>query len=209
MPTHRYEIDGDKIPSVTRIIGLCGENKRPLIHAAWKLGMEGKNYREVWGAAADAGTAAHALAEAHMLKRDMPSLAQLPEEVQKGALDRFENLKLWLGQNHYEPVATEIAMISRNNRFGGTIDNVGLINGRPALVDLKSRTLYKDQIIQVAAYTHLWDENHPDMPIETVHILGMSEGFHHHLISDRNISHGFAAFLSLNDLYQRLSEIKV
>jgi hypothetical protein len=199
------------VPGVTTVIGILGENKRALIHSAWKLGSEGKNYREEWGKAASAGTQAHALCQAHMLGKDVPPMppGMAGEEV-AGALARFESFKVWLKQNSFEPVAKEVPIVSERLKYGGSIDCVGLILGKPALIDLKSKSLYKDQIIQVAAYRALWNEAHPDLEIPTtnVHVLGLSDGFHHHMISDSNICWGEAAFISLLEVYRAVKAIK-
>ena len=58
-----YLADGSHVPSVTTIIGRFKESGG-LIHWAWALGKEGKDYREVRDKAADAGTMAHDAVEA-------------------------------------------------------------------------------------------------------------------------------------------------
>ena len=60
-PQGYFNAAGERIPGTTTIIGRFKESGA-LVHWAWKLGMEGKDYREV--RAADAGTAAHAMMEA-------------------------------------------------------------------------------------------------------------------------------------------------
>ena len=63
MPTQPYLLkSGERVPGTTTIIGRFKESGA-LIHWAWKLGMEGRNYREVRDSAADAGTLAHAMIE--------------------------------------------------------------------------------------------------------------------------------------------------
>ena len=62
MPTAKagyYLVDGTRVPSVTTVLGRFKESG-PLIHWAWGLGIQGKDYREERDKAADAGTLAHA-----------------------------------------------------------------------------------------------------------------------------------------------------
>jgi len=61
VPTQIYRTkDGVRVPSVTTIIGRFKESGG-LIHWAWALGMEGKDYRQVRDSAADAGSLAHSM----------------------------------------------------------------------------------------------------------------------------------------------------
>lgn len=63
MPTQVYRLkDGTRVPSVTTIISRFKESGG-LVHWAWQLGIDGKDYRKVRDEAADAGTLAHALLE--------------------------------------------------------------------------------------------------------------------------------------------------
>ena len=45
-PHQTYTLDGITIPGVTTVLGII-DKSGPLIHWAWKLGMEGKDYKKV------------------------------------------------------------------------------------------------------------------------------------------------------------------
>ena len=47
-PKGGYKLeDGTRVPGVTTVAGAYGD-KGGLVHAAWKLGSEGKDYRKEW-----------------------------------------------------------------------------------------------------------------------------------------------------------------
>src|SRR3990172_5098664 len=73
--------DDSRVPGVTTVLGRFKE-AGGLIHWAWQLGKEGKDYREVRDKAADAGTLAHSAVEAWIHKQDF-TFAGEPEVVAK------------------------------------------------------------------------------------------------------------------------------
>ena len=80
----------------------------------------------------------------------------------------------------------EMELVSEEYRFGGCPDAIGLNSqGQVCLLDWKtSNGVYTDYLIQIAAYKHLWEENHPTKPITGgLHLLRFSEehaDFSHH-----------------------------
>ena len=58
-------------------------------------------------------------------------------------------------------------MISEEYQFGGTPDAIGRnAKGELCLLDWKtSNGVYSDYGLQLAAYAHLWNINHPEDPI--------------------------------------------
>ncbi len=81
---------------------------------------------------------------------------------------------------------------------------MGTHEGRAALVDFKSsKDLYPDHVCQVAAYSDLWDEAHPDLPISSWHILRWAPdgAFHHHSLSAEQIAAGRRVFYAALQIY--------
>ena len=155
--------DRERVPSVTTVISRFKESGG-LIHWAWDLGMKGVDYREVRDTAADAGTAAHAMVEADIRGRDFDPTA-FPADVLDLAQGAFNAYKEWKAQTKLVSVASEVPLVSAKHKFGGTLDAM-LINGLLALGDWKSANkIYPDNLMQLAAYGALWDENNPDNPV--------------------------------------------
>ena len=67
-------------------------------------------------------------------------------------------------------------MVSERLRVGGTCDLVAMIGGRRTLLDLKTgKRLYPRELVQIAAYGMLWEELHPDAPIERYSLLRLGK----------------------------------
>ena len=189
--------DGTPVPSVTQILGNIGWKQYGLMHWAHKLGKEGKGLDETRDAAAEAGTICHALAAADIMGLDAPKFPGAPDAVLQKALDSFEGYKAWRASTAIELIASEIPLVSERLKFAGRLDAIVSIAGAPGLLDFKSsKDLYADHIVQIAAYSTLWNENRPDLPLTTWHLLRWSPdgGFTHHQIPATVIEWGWQAF---------------
>lgn len=168
MPTPRkgyYTADGARVPSVTTVLSRF-KDSGGLIHWAWKEGSEGRDYRDSRDSAASAGTLAHAMVEASIQGLPQPTDVGYTETQFQQALKAFEAYQSWARNSRLEITHTEIQMQSEKYRFGGTPDAIGMLDGKRCLLDWKSGSVYMDALLQVAAYRMLWEENHPDEPID-------------------------------------------
>jgi hypothetical protein len=210
MPALIYRLkNGTQVPGVTTVLREWGAKTPALVHSAWKLGMEGINYRDVWGKARDAGSLTHARCDMD-IKGLPPPIVEGWDPAAVAESDKtFAAYLAWKRGTRLELLASEIPLVSEAEEYGGCLDDVGTLDGGCALLDLKSKTLYPDQIVQVAAYRALWNENHPDVPIRSVHILGLTDGFHHHQPTDDQLDAGYEVFLRLLDVYRLKDRIKV
>ncbi|GAI31664.1 unnamed protein product, partial [marine sediment metagenome] len=172
---------GVVIPGVTTILGLL--NKPALIPWAWKLGMQGEDYRKVSDRAANIGTIAHYLVECN-LKGITPDLKDfIPSSIEIAKV-AFGNFQEWWQEEHLILVESECQLASESMQCGGTLDCVAqkyfnptdLLPGELWLVDIKtSKAVYDEMLYQLAAYWALWNENHPDQPITNAHIIQLSK----------------------------------
>lgn len=218
VPTQPYKLpDGTKVPGTTTVISASlGWNKGALMYWSWQQGKDGKDFRESRQAAADAGTYAHALAEHDIKGGETPTPPSDADLRAKGEA-AFEAYLDWKRSTRLYLVASEVALVATDFKYGGTIDAIGLIDGKLALIDFKtSNHTHPDYIIQVAAYAHLWEffgqpvvnelgENLGTKLDGGIHILRFSkEGgdFHHHKYRrERIVGQPWDAFLSLRHLY--------
>ena len=161
---------GERIPGTTTIIGRF-KDSGALLWWAFRQG-EACERGEVTGLydkrdeAADSGTLAHEMVEMHIKGSEFKA----PENVSEKVLTQAENAYLmyleWADQSKLEIIEQEMNLVSEEYQFGGTPDAIGMIKGELCLVDWKtSNGVYPDYLIQLAAYRHLWEENHPDKPI--------------------------------------------
>lgn len=199
---------GERVPSVTTIISRFKESGA-LVHWAWKLGTEGKDYRAVKDAAADAGTCAHAMIEAHIKGQDFVREGWGAETLAK-AETAFRAFKDWSDGTRLTPHASEVRMLSKAMRCGGTADIIVQSGNGLAIADVKTGSLYADHLYQVAAYAMLWDENHPETPITGGYHLCRfnreSGDFSHSYFGD--LEEAKRGFLLMRELYDIDAKMK-
>ena len=201
--------DGTRVPSVTTVLGRF-KDSGGLIHWAWTMGRDGKDYREERDAAANAGTAAHAAVEAHLHGRPWDWLA-VSEAIRGKAQASFEAFLEWESQTQLQVTQTELPLVSEAHRFGGTFDAI-LIHGKRSIGDWKtSGAVYPEYLIQVAAYGRLWEETFPDQPITGgYHLLRFDKAygdFSHKWWGELDAA--WRAFLLLRELYEIEKELKL
>lgn len=210
MPTPKggYYVDGAKVPSVTTIIGRFKESGG-LLQWAFKQGQSGAaSLYDERDKAAEIGTMAHAMCDALMTDRDplavLSGFGPTVEQAQK-ASTAFSAYQTWLKQQGATPISAEEPLVSKTHLFGGTPDFVlRMPDGTLALGDLKtSNAIYRDYLMQVAAYGILWNENKPDDPINAgYHILRLGKDepdFEHRFFPD--LADATRMFLLLREAY--------
>src|SRR3990167_610387 len=196
-----YTAYGSRVPGVTTILSRF-KDASGIIHWAWQCGIDGKDYREVRDNAADIGTLAHSMVEAYIHKREFKPDGYTEEQIGKAG-NSFAAFLAWATDTQLIAAETEIRMVSEKYRYGGTPD-VFFIKGKRSLGDWKSsNAVYPEYICQLAAYKNLWEENHPDQPIEGgAHLIRFDKtygDFHHHYYSDLNDA--WEAFKHMRVLY--------
>ncbi len=191
--------DGTKVPGVTTVLGVLA--KPALIHWAWKLGMEGIDYKKYRDKAANIGTLAHLMAQCSLTgeKPDLEGFS--PEEI-----DRAENSLLsfyeWQRGHDIQVLLGEQSLVSETYGFGGTCDIYGILDGLYTLVDLKTGSgIYKEYYYQLSAYRQLLVEN--GYPVHRAIILNIprkeTEEFEQRMYTD--FEPGWAVFLACKTIY--------
>jgi hypothetical protein len=222
-----YEIDGQRLPSVTTILSLL--EKKALIPWATKcmakniesrLDMDSlyskhdivnilTDSRDAWveesRVARETGTSVHSITES-LFK----SLAHGGEKA--GMLDRdpvtIEEINCvkaaydWLLANDVRVIVTEEAV--SHTGYAGRIDLAAVVNGVPTLVDIKtSKSIYPEYRMQVAAYLHAYNRDKPvadKLSCAAILRLDKSSGeFEYKVV--RSVEKQLAKFLSLAGFY--------
>jgi len=209
---------GEQVPSVTTIIGRF-KDSGGLIFWAFKEGcQQGQEkaanpqlsfdlYRDK---AAEAGTMAHDMVEAHIKGLPLPELEGSKETIEK-ANRAFDAFLKWEKATKIGIKYTEVPLVSERHKFGGRIDAVGTIGDELILVDWKtSNSVYADYTLQLAAYQLLWEENYPDHPLSGgAHLVRFAkeEGdfSHHHF---PKLDKEAVAFLKMRELYDLVKSIE-
>ena len=165
--THQvYKLaSGKRVPGASTVAKL-GDDPSALIHWAWDLGSQGLDYRKVRDNAADVGTLAHFMIEAH-LNNQTPDLSECsPADIDKATNAFLKFLEFWEGEG-LTSISPEVQLVSEEWGYGGTLDAPAIDrNGNYVLLDWKtSKGIYTGYLSQLAAYEALWNENFPDKKI--------------------------------------------
>ncbi len=203
--------DGEPVPSVTTLLGHLGWSTRGLMFWAHKLGRDGKDLNATREELADAGKLCHLFAQHDIKGWPKPPTDGIDPAIVKKATDSFEGYLAWKRTTQLELVASEVGLVSEELRFGGRLDAIAVFDGAARIVDWKSaKELYPDTIVQVAAYRQLWNENHPDMPVEFGHVVRWAPdgSYAHHALSARALDAGWRTFLHCLDLDKLKKELK-
>jgi len=215
-PKQGYKIDGKAVPGVTTIIGRF-KDAGGLLFWAFEQGKaaergEIQKLYDKRDQAAESGTLAHSLVEAHINGLPLPDLFSCPEEIAKQARQGYENYLQWQRDNRIEIVYQEMELVSTEHSFGGCPDAIGRDSqGRLCLLDWKtSNAIYQDYLIQIAAYNHLWLINHPDEPLTGgFHLLRFSKehaDFAHHFWSE--LDDAWRQFVLFREAYEIDKKLK-
>lgn len=171
MPHTEYRLkSGAMVPSVTTVMSKF-KDPGPLQYWSWQQGKEGKDFRESMQKAADIGSAAHARVEAFIKQKPFDPAGMDPAVVE-ASLKPWAAFQEWADGTKFQPVESELPLVSERHRFGGCMD-MSLFRGKLALGDLKSsKDIYPEYWVQLAGYRILYEENFPDKPLEGgLHIL--------------------------------------
>ena len=156
MPANRYELkDGTRVPGVTTIVNQL--DKPQLLDWAWRLGKEGKDWREERDSAGDIGTLVHEMIMCWFKREEYPiKVIDIPI-VARECFGKFFD---WAVPKSISPFLIEESLISERYQFGGQPDLAASINGRMVLCDIKTSSgIYDSYWYQLAGYDILLKEN--------------------------------------------------
>lgn len=160
---------GEKVPGVTTVLGML--NKPGLLKWAWGLGKNGIELEAARKQAADIGTIAHALCEAHLRGMAFDTTNITPEMLAKAETSFIRFVSFW-DKEQFRVVALELAMISEVLQVGGTGDVFARRpEGQLVYVDLKtSKAIYDEMLVQASVYAAMYEEVHKEH-VDAVYVV--------------------------------------
>lgn len=119
--------------------------------------------------AADAGTYIHNYIEDFVNGKN-PSRPINPQ------LNRvIDDFMQWWEKTNIEVISAEQVFCSPTLKLAGTADLVCKVDGKLTIMDWKTGSgIYPEMFLQLAAYAIMWEEEHPDQPIEQLYIVNAS-----------------------------------
>lgn len=132
---------------------------------------------EIMQKALDVGSAVHSCLEI-MVKRQIQNnhkkieWGKITQEELNALLPvstPIENVKLifncliafgeWANKIDFRPVESELTVYSKKHQFAGTLDAIGLVKGKLAVIDFKSsKAIYSEMALQLSAYKFAYRE---------------------------------------------------
>ena len=148
-----YDIDGDKLPSVTTILSATQSDEKKASLAAWKARMGDKAADEVRDTAALRGTAMHTYLEHYLDGTGYKDLTTLGKQAEVMA-----NKIIEAGLGDLEELWCLETTLYYPDLYAGATDVVGVYGGQPAIIDFKQsnkpkrREWIMDYFEQLGAY---------------------------------------------------------
>lgn len=197
---------GKRVPGVTTVLGIL--NKPALLKWAWECGRAGLELERTRQVAADVGTVAHALCEAHLRGMDLDRSNIAPVVLGK-AETSFLRFLDWWDREQLTVLHSELQMVSETWQCGGTLDVLAeRKDGRVVLVDLKtSKGIYDEMLIQASAYAAMYEEVH-GRAVDECHIvrIGKEDSDDLEMRTVNKREERVAAFAALVEARRKLQE---
>jgi len=154
-----FSENGDQLAGGSTICKI-GDDAGALIHWAWDLGRQGKDYRKERNTAANIGTIAHFMIEC-MLNEQVADLSDFDQADIDKALVCYTKFLDWWELQNLKVVKTEIQLVNELYKYGGTIDLIAVDQqGDYVLMDFKTSKKISDSYWrQCAGYAELWNYN--------------------------------------------------
>lgn len=146
-----FDGSGNKLVGVTTAINKLA--KPALTYWAYNLGVEGKDMQEYMSYTQRLGTIIHGRIFAYKTNVDIDKSNITPDEWD-ASTEGFNSFVAWFQHENIKPIFLEKPF--SNGVFGGTMDEYGLRDDIPTIVDYKSgKNIYPDNFVQMAAYAKL------------------------------------------------------
>ena len=145
--------EGNKYPSITTVLSIL--NKEAII--AWRKRVGEEEANKISTRAATRGTKVHDMIERYVLNED-------PGEPDLISTSNFKEVKPIIDQNLSKVYATEKRMFSKHLGVAGTVDCVGVWDGKDSIIDWKTSAKWKKKewisnyFMQASAYAIMWEE---------------------------------------------------
>ena len=153
MGQRHYEIDTDKLPSVTTIISQTQDKEKQEALAAWKAKVGENEAERVKNVAASRGTAMHSILEHYLEKNNILDLTETGQEAHKMANKIIEE-----GFPDLQEIWGSEVTVYYPGLYAGATDLVGIYMGRDSIIDFKQSNKPKkaewitDYKLQMVAY---------------------------------------------------------
>lgn len=169
MARAKYEIDGVKLPSLTKILDNCKIGGiGNLLYRANQAGLAGRVLKDIHEDNTNAGMLAHKIISANLHNMEFGS-----EDYSDSCIDRAEycliDFKHWKEENNIEIKNKQLSLVSESLQFGDTFDLYSSKEGNCLILVLLQNEIYPENLIKLAARSKICYEN--DFNIASCYII--------------------------------------
>lgn len=156
---HIHLLDGKPLNGVTTVLGDIISKGDGIIHWAWKLGTEGKDWKNNRDDAGTKGTDIHSLVEDYVKDCITENDGLATQRITNDGVDPIKHFVEWAREQNVKFLVSEKNVYSRELWVGGICDLVLEIGGERYVGDVKtSKRIYWSQFLQMGAYQLCFEE---------------------------------------------------
>jgi hypothetical protein len=200
-----YNINNEKLPSVTTILGKTQSAEKAEGLARWRARVGIDEAQRITDQAASRGTAMHAILEHYVLGKNRLDLTNIGQEAHKMA-----DVVIDKGLSHLDEIWGSEVALYYPELYAGATDLVGIYNGRESIIDFKQsnkpkrREWIDDYLIQLAAYTMAHNYVYQTKIQQGVVLMCTKDGyFQEFIVSDKDFQNYQHEWLKRVDLYYK------
>jgi predicted RecB family nuclease len=204
---HSTYLNTDKIevPSVTTVLKIL--NKPFLQKWANIMGFKRKKIEDILESSSIVGTMVHQIIEAYMLQKFyvfIPTAKHL-REVAMAHLNSF--IEWQRTHSNVTPIFMEKHLSSQ--KFGGTIDFYGMVDGKHTILDFKtSKQPYSSYFLQLAAYCIMLEEQGHKVEQAAIIIINQT-GYNEKFIKREELESYIQAFKTLVEFFHAWYDLNI
>jgi hypothetical protein len=168
-----------------------------------------KHWRTVKQQAADVGTAVHDYLHAYLKAKVDKESVDIPRpKFQDEEMDAAVNRAIGAGLDFFDvhhliPLRMEAPVWSAKYGYIGMDDFIGFVDGELSVIDYKtSKDIYPEVWLQTAAYQAAYEEEHPDLRIQTRWAVNVRKTGELVAAKRNMFERDFRAFLCLLDAWE-------
>ena len=203
MGQRHYEIDNEKLPSVTTILSQTQSEEKRKSLANWQARMGQQNADRIRDISAMRGTAMHTYLEGYLNNTPHLDLTAVGKEA-----GRMANIVIESGLGDLEEVWGSEVTLFYPGLYAGQTDVVGVYAGKPAIIDFKQtnrpkqREWIDDYFTQLAAYAMAHNQVYDTKIQQGVILMCSKDGFFQKFeVSDKEFQGYMHTFLKKVDQY--------
>lgn len=154
--SHYYFLDNEFLPGVSSILSEASPTPYGL-KQFWQNNTK-EEADTLFETAGDFGSKMHDAFERLLLAQELNLLTEYPSQKEKKCLLAFKD---WFASFKPTEFESEQSVASKQYKYAGTLDFVGMINGERWLIDFKtSNAIHFSHQLQVLAYKQAYEESY-------------------------------------------------